>query len=50
MRKINDIADETFQPSTDGEAVPNPVGDAAFTGTRAAVVTQWSKGENWYCC
>ena len=31
-RQIYTITDETYQPSTDGEAIPNPVGDAPFAG------------------
>ena len=48
--QIDTIAKETSQPSTDGEADPNPVGGAWFTRIRAAVVTQGLKGGNWYHC
>ena len=47
-RQIDAIPDETSQPSTDGEAVTNPVGDAPFTRMRAAAFTEGLKGGNWY--
>ena len=45
-RQIDTSADETSLPLTDGEAVPDPVGDSTITGIKAAVVPQGLKGEN----
>ena len=43
-RQIDSIADETHQPLMDGDAVPNPVGNAPFTGIVAVALPQGLKG------